>query len=356
MAEQGFQERTEKATSRRRQKAREEGKVTKSMELNAAAMLCLGFLSLYLMGPHLARHTMQIMSYAMAHAPQIASADPTYIKVFGDYMLKFFMILAPVFVVMVVIAFGINVVQVGFKITPKAIELKLDKLNPTSGLKRLVSLRSLVQLVRDTLKLFIVGFVAYKSIAGEFDSFFLLPDMSVVQFATILGKLTMMLALKIGAVIFVIAILDYMYQRYEYEKSIKMSKQDLKDEYKDTDGSPQLKARVRQVQREMARTRMMGAVPTADVVVTNPTHIAVALKYDPSEMDAPFVVAMGERLVAQRIKELAIEHGIPVVEDKPLARALFKMCDIGQVVPANLYKAVAELLAFVYKIKAKVTK
>ena len=135
-----------------------------------------------------------------------------------------------------------------------------------------------------------------------------------------------------------------------------MSKQDIKDEYKDTEGSPQLKSRVRQLQREVARNRMMGAVPTADVVVTNPTHIAVALKYEPGDMDAPFVVAMGERLIAERIKELAIEHGIPVVEDKPLARALFKMCDVGQVIPANLYKAVAELLAYVYKTKSKVMK
>jgi flagellar biosynthetic protein FlhB len=133
-----------------------------------------------------------------------------------------------------------------------------------------------------------------------------------------------------------------------------MSKQDIKDEYKDTEGSPQLKSRVRQLQREMARSRMMQAVPTADVVVTNPTQIAVALKYDTEKMEAPFVVAMGERLVAQRIRELAKEHGIPVVEDKPLARALLKMCDVGQVIPANLYKAVAELLAYVYRMKSTV--
>jgi flagellar biosynthetic protein FlhB len=249
-------------------------------------------------------------------------------------MLKFFIILSPVLVLMTLIAIGINVAQVGFKITPKALELKLDKLNIVNGLKRLFSLKSLVQLVRDSLKLLIVAFVAYKVIAGEFESFFLLPDMSVVQFATQMGKLALQLVLKIGAVILAIAVLDYMYQRYEFEKSIKMSKQDLKDEY----------------------NRMMAAIPTADVVVTNPTQIAVALKYDPAEMDAPFVVAMGERLIAQRIKELAAEYGIPVVEDKPLARALFKMCDVCQVIPANLYKAVAELLAYVYKTKSKVMK
>lgn len=355
MAEQGFQERTEKATSRRRRKAREEGKVVKSMELNAAAMLCLGFLTLYMMGPHLASQTMQVMRHTLANAPQIALADPTFVGTFGSYMLKFFMILSPVFVVMTMIAFGVNVAQVGFKITPKAMEPKLEKLDIVSGLKRLVSLRSLVQLVRDSIKLIVIGFVAYKAIESEFESFFLLPDMSVPQFASIMGKLALMLALKIGGVVLVIAVLDYMYQRYEYEKSIKMSKQDLKDEYKDTEGSPQLKSRVRQAQREMARNRMMQAVPTADVVVTNPTQIAVALKYDSEEADAPFVVAMGERLIAQRIREIAKECGIPVVEDKPLARALFKMCDVGQVIPANLYKAVAELLAYVYKTKSKVT-
>ncbi|UCG61246.1 MAG: flagellar biosynthesis protein FlhB [Candidatus Zixiibacteriota bacterium] len=356
MADQGFQERTEKPTTRRRRKAREEGRVAKSMELNSAAILCLGFMTLYMMGPHLAGQVMEVMRHTMTNAPQIALSDPTFISVFSDSMLKFFVILSPVLIIMTLVAIGINVVQVGFKITPKAVELKFDKLNIANGLKRLVSLRSLVQIVRDSVKLFIVGFVAYKVIDSEFESFFLLPDMSVVQFAGVMGKLALTLVLKIGAVILVIAVLDYMYQRYEFEKSIKMSKQDLKDEYKDTEGSPQLKARVRQMQREMARSRMMQAVPTADVVVTNPTEIAVALKYDPSEMDAPTVVAMGERLIAQKIRELAIQHGIPVVEDKPLARALLKMCEVGQVIPANLYKAVAELLAYVYKMKAKVVK
>ncbi|MEW6412656.1 MAG: flagellar biosynthesis protein FlhB [Candidatus Zixiibacteriota bacterium] len=356
MAEQGFQERTEKPTGRRRTKAREEGKVAKSMELNSAAILVLGFLSLWMMGPYLAEQTMQLMRYTMANAPQIAVADPTFVKIFGDNLLKFFVILGPVFALVVMVAFGVNVAQVGFKITPKAMELKFDKLNLVNGLKRLFSLRSLVQLVRDSIKLFIIGFVAYKVIQSEFDSFFLLPDMSVVQLATMMGKLALSMVIKIGGVILAIAVLDYLYQRYEFEKSIRMSKQDLRDEYKDTEGSPQIKSRVRQLQRQMARSRMMAAVPTASVVVTNPTHIAVALKYDPSEMNAPQVIAKGERLIAQRIKEIAIEHGIPVVEDKPLARALFKMCDVGQLIPANLYKAVAELLAYVYRMKEKVIK
>ena len=354
MPEQDFQERTEKATSRRREKAREEGKVAKSQELNSAAILCLGFLSLYMLGPHLSEQIKELMRHTMTNAPLIASADSTYISIFGDYMRCFFLIMAPIFVVICVIAIGSNVAQIGFKITPKSLEPKFEKLNILKGLKRLFAVRSLVELLKNIIKIAIVGFVAYTAIKGEFDSFFLLPDMTVSQLASSMGKLAVILGLKVGAIMIFIAILDYIYQRYEFEKSIRMSKQDLKEEHKDTDGSPQLKSRIRQVQREMARQRMMQALPMADVVVTNPTHIAVALKYDSDEMNAPCVVAKGERKIAERIKEIARSHGIPIVEDKPLARSLFKMCEIGDVVPANLYRAVAELLAYVYRLKGKV--
>lgn len=149
----------------------------------------------------------------------------------------------------------------------------------------------------------------------------------------------------------VLAILDYAYQKYDFEKSIRMSKQEIKDEYKDTEGSPQIKARVRQIQRDMSRRRMMQDVPKADVIITNPTHIAVALKYNPDEMDAPLVLAKGERLIAERIKEIARESGVPVVENRPLARALFSMCEVGSYVPTKLYRAVAEVLAYVYRLK-----
>lgn len=354
MAEEQFQERTEQATSRRRDKAREEGRVARSAELNSAAILCLGFLTLYLLGPSLAEQSMEIVRYTLANAPAIAAADPTFISTFGSYVIKFFMLLAPVLVVMVLVAIAVNAAQVGFRITPKTLEPKLDKLNPLNGLKRIFSARSAVQLARDTIKLIVIGLVAYVAIRAEFDEFFSLPDMTVLQFGSRMGVVTLTVALKIGAVVLAIAILDYIYQRFEFEKSIRMTKQEIRDEYKETEGSPQLKSRIRQVQREMARHRMMKDVPTADVVVTNPTHIAVALRYDPADMDAPYVVAKGERLVAERIKRIAQEHDIPIVEDKPLARALFKLCDVGQMVPGNLYRAVAELLAYAYKLKGKV--
>ena len=353
MSDNDSQDKTERASSRRREKAREEGQVAKSMDLNSAAILGLGFLSIYMMGPYMAESFMELMRYTMSHAPEMALSDPTFINVFVDSMFKFFILLGPLFALLMVIAFASNVAQVGFKITPKALEPKFEKLDIIKGAKKIVSMKSLVQLFKDTAKLTVIGWVGYKTIEGEFDSFFLLPDMSIMQFATIMGKQTLFLALKMAGVIFVIAVLDYAYQKYEFEKSIKMSKQDLKDEHKDTEGSPQLKARVRQVQRDMARSRMMDAVPMADVVVANPTHIAVALKYDAEKGDAPIVLAKGERMIAQKIKQIAKDNGIPVIEDKPLARALFKICSIGDMVPANLFKAVAEILAHVYKLKGK---
>jgi flagellar biosynthesis protein FlhB len=353
MSDESFQERTEKATPKRREKAREEGKVAKSSELNAAAIICLGFTALFLMGPQIAERMQGSMRYLLSNAPSIALELPSFYRIFSDNVMSFMILVAPVFIAMTVIGAGINIAQVGFKITPKAIEPKLDKLNLASGLKKLFSMRSVVQGLRDSLKLAVVGFIAYKAISHEFYSFFTLPDQNVVQMATTLAQLTLKIALEIGAAILVIAVLDYLYQKYEFEKSIKMSKQDLRDESKNSEGNPQTKARVRQIQREMSRRRMMSEVATADVVVTNPTHLAVALKYQPDSMDAPMMVAKGERLIAQKIKEIARQHGIPVIEDKPLARALFKMCDIGQMIPAKLFKAVAEVLAHIYKLKNK---
>lgn len=354
MAEQGFQERTERATPRRREKAREEGKVAKSPEVNAAALLSLGFLSLFMLGPQMAERIQMMMRDTMTHASAIARADASMVTIFSDYAFTFFGIVGPTFVVLTVIAVAANVAQVGFRITPKSIEPNFTKVSPISGFKRLFGLTALVSLFRDSFKLLVVGIVAYKAIESEFDSFFMLPDMSVMDIAMTMGKTAVILGLKVGAIMIVIAILDYLYKRYDFEKSIKMSKQDLKEENRDTEGSPELRGRIRQAQREMSRQRQMDAVPLADVVVTNPTHLAVALKYDSGDMNAPRVIAKGERLLAQKIKAIAREHDIPVVEDPPLARALFKICRVGDFVPENLYRAVAELLAYVYRLKNKV--
>jgi flagellar biosynthetic protein FlhB len=351
MAEEQFQERTEQATPRRREKAREEGKVARSAELNSAVILCLGAVTLYFLGPLLITQLQQFMIYIFNEAPKMNASYDTLVALLSSKILTFFFLLGPILIILVLIAYGINVMQVGFLFTGKPLEPKLDKLNIANGMKRLFSVRSLVELVRDTVKLIVIGVVGYKAVSSQLDTFFLLSDNSVSVFAGAMGKMALKTTLQIGVVMLILAILDYAYQKYDFEKSIRMSRQDIKDEYKDTEGSPQIKSRIRQIQREMSRKRMMQDIPDADVVVTNPTHLAVALKYRPDEMDAPMVVAKGERLIAEKIKEIAKAAGVPVVENQPLARALFNMCEVGSYVPAKLYRAVAEVLAYVYRLK-----
>jgi flagellar biosynthesis protein FlhB len=353
MADESFQEKTQDATPRRRQKAREEGTVARSVDLTAAGIICLGFTSVFLLGPYMIGRIQDSLRYTMANAPTIALSDPTFQTAFSNSLLVFFAVVGPLFIAMMAIGVAINVMQVGFQVSPKAMELKLDRLNAIANFKRLFSMRSAVQLVRDPLKLAVVGIIAYIVIRGEFDSFIVLTDLSIPQLATTLGHLAFSIGLKIGVAILVIGIIDFLYQRWEMDKQLKMSLQEVKDEMKETEGNPQIKARARQIQRHMAQQRMMAAVPKADVVVTNPTHIAVALKYDPSQMEAPTVLAKGQRLIAEQIKQIAREHGIPVIEDKPLARTLFKMCEVGDIIPAKLYRAVAEILAHIYRLKGK---
>ena len=351
MAEDQFQERTEKATPRKRRKAREEGRVARSNELNSAVILCLGALALYLIGPSMISGLKAFMIQSFSDAPKISVTNDSLAALLSNRTLSFFLILTPFLAVLAVVAYGVNVLQVGVMFTTKPLEPKADRFNLANGIKRIISVRSLVQLARDVLKLTLIGVVGYWAITGNLDTIYHLSDTSPDVIATAIGRIALTTTLQIGGVILLLAILDYAYQKYDFEKNIRMSKQDIREEMKDTEGNPQIKARVRQLQREMSRKRMMREIPEADVVVTNPTHIAVALKYNPELMDAPLVVAKGQRLIAEKIKEIARMAGVPVVENKPLARALFKMCDIGSRVPSDLYRAVAEVLAYVYRLK-----
>jgi len=351
MSEDSFQERTEKATPRRREKARKEGRVARSNELNSAVILCLGLTTVYFMGPYLTGAIKSHMTYIFSEAPNIKVTMNSAGNFLSNNILEFFIVIGPILAIIGVIAYAINALQVGIMFTTKPLEPKFDKLNLAKGMKRLISARSLVQLVRDVLKITLIATVGYYIIKAAIPIYYSLSNESIDTFASTMGTMAIMTALKIGIIIFILAILDYAYQKYDFEKSIRMSRQEIKEEMKDTEGNPQLKSRVRQMQRELTRKRMMQEIPKADVVITNPTHIAIALKYNQNEMDAPMVVAKGERLIAQKIKEIAREAGVPIVENKPLARALFKMCDIGSSVPGKLFRAVAEVLAFVYRQK-----
>lgn len=351
MADNPAQEKTEKATPRKLKQARDRGQVARSTELNSVAIVILGFSTIYLMGPMLYDSITSLMRYALTEAPSVVITPLTVHTLFTQSIASYARIIGPILLAVAVFAYLINVAQVGILFSAKSLEPKLDKFNIVKGFTRLFSKRSLAELVRDVLKTILIAIVAYQAISGWVPEFMKMADATTGEYIRTLGKLALLLAIKISIALFIIALFDIAFQRYDHASKLKMSKQEVKEEMKDTDGNPVIKSRIRQVQREMARQRMMSEIPDADVVVTNPTHIAVALKYNVDTMDAPLVVAKGQRLIAQQIKSIAREHGVPVVENKPLARSLFTLVDVGGLVPSTLYKAVAEVLAHIYRLK-----
>jgi len=344
------QERTIPATPRRREEARRRGQVAKSREVNSALMLLAALAALSLLGPRLLRE--------VGNTFGLFFASPTYQSIAGGDLAavlllvleRFFVILTPFLMVMVLVAVLVNVLQVGFLFSGEAVSPKWERIDPVAGLKRLLSKRSLMELLKSLLKIAVVGYVCLNTIRQAVPDLATLADRGLDEVFFYLGEVGFKVGIRAGIVLIVIAIIDYAFQRYEYEQSIKMTIQEFKQEMREVEGDPMIRARIRSIQREMARRRMMEAVPEAEVVVTNPTEYAVALQYRPEEMDAPKVVAKGQRLIAQKIRDLAVESGVPIVEDAPLARALFKSVEIGQSIPEKLYRAVAEVLAYVYRL------
>jgi flagellar biosynthetic protein FlhB len=263
------------------------------------------------------------------------------------------LIVAPIMGVLLFVAVASNIVQVGFVFTPKALELKLDRLNPFTGFGRFFSKKSLVELLKSVFKIFIIGWYAYYIVKGKMETIVTLADADIIDIIEYFGELMYEIVWKIGLMTLIMALIDYAYTRYQHKEDLKMTKQEVKDEHKQMEGDPQIKGRIRRAQRELARQRMMEDVPKADVVITNPTHFAVALRYNIGQDRAPVCLAKGQRLMALRIREVAKENGILVHEDPPIARSLFKTVDIGEEIPENLYKAVAEILALVDKFKNK---
>jgi len=246
-----------------------------------------------------------------------------------------------------------NIIQIGFNFTTKPLEPKLSKINPISGFKKMFSLQKLFDTAKNTLKLVIVGVVAYVVIKGKLGEMMGSINESTAAISVYMLLLVFDVAIKIILTLFIIAILDYAYQRYEYEKKLKMTKQQVKDEHKMTEGNPQIKARIRQLQREMSKRRMMESVPKATVVVTNPTHLSIAIQYEQETMEAPLVVAKGADNIAMKIREIAKEHDIPLYEDVGLARAMYDKVEPGDTVPQEFFAAVAEIIAYVYKLQGK---
>ncbi|WP_414859269.1 flagellar biosynthesis protein FlhB [Paenibacillus haidiansis] len=346
-------EKTEKATPKKRQDARKKGQVAKSQEVPGALILLGSFMCLMAFGGYIKDRLVSLFSDVFYHRLTMEVTQENVMIMLGDYAVQILLLLAPVFLVVVVIGIVANYGQIGFLLTGEPLKMKLNKLNPIQGFKKIFSMHALVEFLKSVLKLSIIGYLVYSTIWGAkkyIASLGLIPVEQAFQFTS---QLTMNMGLKIAAALLVLAAMDYMYQRYEHEKNLKMSKQDIKDEYKKMEGDPLIKGKIRERQRRMAIQRMMQEVPKADVIITNPTHFAVALKYDGSQMEAPQVVAKGQDFVALRIKEIAKEHGVVTIENKPLARALFQRTEIGDTIPGDLFQAVAEVLAYVYKLQGK---
>jgi len=345
------QERTEEATGRRREEAREKGQVARSHEVVSVSILVASLIYFYFGSTSLTRNIMQMMTDGFRNAAR-GDLNPDSIVNLGiDMFIKGFIIVIPLMLAVLIAGIMGNVIQVGFLFSTEALEPKLSKIDPIKGFQNKFSLRSLVELVKSLFKIIVTGAVAYYIVKAEIYNIITLMEQSVWATLIYFSKVCFKILLATTIVLIALAILDYAYQKWEYEKSLRMTKQEIRDEYKNTEGDPLIKARIRRIQREMARKRMMEQVPKADVVITNPTHLAIAIKYDPESMMAPVLVAKGAGYVAQKIREIAKENDVTIIEDKPLAQVLYKTVEVNEAIPENLYRAVAEVLAFVYDQK-----
>jgi flagellar biosynthetic protein FlhB len=281
---------------------------------------------------------------------------PEFLKFAQNIIGRFIVLLSPLFAAIFITAILSNIMQVGFMLSGESIIPKLSKIDPIKGFGRLFSKQSFMELIKSLLKLTIVGGIAFLTIKGEMKNFALLGDMEVNSIFVYILKIFFKIFIRCSLAMIVLVIIDYAFQKWEFENRIKMTKQEVKEEFKKSEGDPLIKSRIKSIQMEMARKRMMQDVPEADVVITNPTHLAVALKYDGASMTAPKVIAKGSRKIAEKIKDVASKHGIPVLENKELARNLYSLVDVGQEIPPALYQIVAELLAYIYKLKSNYTR
>ena len=345
------QEKTEQASSRRREQARQDGNFATSKEVSSFFSIFGAVMVLYFSGVWIFMGMADFMKksfFSFGGELTVESA----LGLFSDVSYKLLILMLPA---MAIPFFGAlsYVVQNGLNFTTKPITPDLNKINPLAGVKRLFSLNSIAELVKSIMKLTIITYVVYGTVKAEWMTIPFIMDMELVSALAYMGTISFRIMVKTVWVLALIAGMDYLYQRWSFEKGLRMSKDELKEEMKETEGDPHVRARIKAIQREMARKRMMQDVPTADVVVTNPTHLSVAIRYDKSKSDAPVVVAKGSGHLAMKIRELAAENNVPLVENKPLARHLYKHTEVGMQIPVDVYKAVAEVLAYVYRLKGK---
>lgn len=338
-----FQEKTEKATPRRKQKAREKGQIARSRELISMASTAGMVLMFYFSGntfmSRIEEMMRKLLGFQYGRNPEIAM----------KYALSEMMwILMPFLAIAFTFALFAGALQGGLVLKPLSMEL--ERLNPLGGIKRLFSTTGLVELLKSLFKFIVGGFVMYLVLKNLMNFLPFASSLEVQEITSVTGRILLKAILIIFLIFFIFAVLDYFYQRWSFERSLRMTREEVKQEFKETEGDPIVKSRIKSIQRELARKRMMQEVPKATVVITNPTHLAVALKYVKDDMAAPLVIAKGAGYIAEKIKEIARNHRIPIIEDKPLARALYKL-EIDTFIPPELYRAVAKIIAYIYKLR-----
>ncbi len=352
MADADGQEKSEQPTGKKLSESREKGQVAKSVEINSLAIFTTGLLMLYLTQNFLSS---QISTYSsnIFKSLSVVTINQDFLQNFAKEGVFFFLLtLAPILGALFVIALVSGIAQVGFKVSLKALKPEMSKFNPLKGIKNIfISSKSIIEILKSLIKLAVIGGFTYSILSDLVVKSTNLVEYSISEIVQFMIESSFKLLWRVALVYAVIAAADFIFQKKKFKKDMMMTKQEIKEENRQSEGDPQIKSRIKKLQFQAAKRRMMQAVPQADVVITNPTHYAIALKYDISKDSAPKVIAKGVDGLAQRIKAVAVENGIPLHEDRQLARTLYKVCDIGDFIPASLFKAVAQILAYVFQLK-----
>lgn len=353
MADEDDSQKTEEPTERKLSKAKEKGQVGSSMEVKNWAILMGGGAGIALLAPWMMERLASYLLVFIENAGTITLSHGSMPIILTDLLIEMGIVLAPLFAILMILAVAANVVQSGWIIAPSKLKPELKKISLIAGVKRMFSVRSVVEFAKGILKLSVLGFISFSLAIPWMGDVAVMPDFGISGILDRLYIVTLSIIAGSLMVMFVIAALDFTYQKFDFTKSMRMSRQEIKDEHKDSEGDPQIKARIRKIRAERAQQRMMANVPNADVVVTNPTHYAVALEYKMDNMQAPRLVAKGVDTLAFRIREVAEEHDVPIVENPPLARALHAAVELEEEIPVEHYQAVAEIIGYVMGLKGK---
>ncbi|MFD1067557.1 flagellar biosynthesis protein FlhB [Oceanobacillus locisalsi] len=346
-------EKTEKATPKKRQDERKKGRVAKSQDINTAILLLGCFSGLFVFGGYILNYMLAFYRKSFTEYIHWDITNHSIQTLFNDAALQAALMVAPIMLIAIVFGVAANLLQVNFLFSTETLKPDLKKIDPIKGAKRIFSIRALVEFLKSMMKIALVGTVTFSVIWINKDQMLMTAMLEPEGALGFFAQVTAIMAFAAIALLIFLGVLDYLYQKYDFEKNIRMSKQDIKDEYKNVEGDPLIKSKMKEKQRQIATRRMMSEVPGADVIITNPTHYAVAIKYDETKADAPFVVAKGTDNIAQRMKEIAKEHHVHMIENRSLARALYASTEIDERIPEEYFQPVAEVLAYVYQMEKK---